>query len=167
MRCEYNAQNCFKMSNVYISLKGEYCFYQIFKKENVHNKFCEHLRKIANKIENIRGKAMGLTIYKTNQNTKISCHSPLLGGEGWVGWEGNMCFFCYKDLIFQLDASDLSSSSTCQNIKESELHLNPILYVLYKLIQHILKVKFHKFVVFKGTGTRDLIWLKVVSLDRS
>ena len=75
-----------------------------------------------------------------------------MGGEGWVGWEGNMCFFCYKDLIFQLDASDLSSSSTCQNIKESELHLNPILYVLHKLIQHFLKVKFHNFFVFKPQG---------------
>ena len=38
---------------------------------------------------------------------------------------------------------------------------------LLPILVDLLKYEIEHRVVFEGTGTRDLIWLKVVSLDRS
>ena len=51
----------------------------------------------------------------------------------------------------------------CSNLKRKEI----VSLELRQLASRASVAHHHILILFKGTGTRDLIWLKVVSLERS
>ena len=78
------------------------------------------------------------------------------------------------DAIAQLQSKkseDMFGLSMCTLKKLVPALIEPLYSIIYKSFEKGIfpsQLKIAKIVpVFKGTGTQDLIWLKVVSLDRS